>query len=164
MTNEYFTQAIVLDKEPVGEADARVFLYTKILGRVTAQITSARKITSKLNSHLEPLNIVAVRLVKKNNFQVADALKLSSLPVDKLEILHLIKEITPEVEADANLWKIITFPITSAITEDEVLQILGFDKKFAFCQNCGSKNNLSFSTADLCYFCSICCPLSCRKK
>ena len=43
---EIATEAIVLDKEDLGEYDSRVFLYTKEFGKVGAKATSLRKITS----------------------------------------------------------------------------------------------------------------------
>ena len=64
---ELVTEAIVLDKEDVGEQDSRVFLYTKDFGKIGAKATSLRKITSKLAAHLEPLNYATVRLVSRGN-------------------------------------------------------------------------------------------------
>ena len=92
-SNEYFTEAVVLDKEPSGEFDSIAHLYTQELGRVSASVTSARKILSKLNSHLEPLNLVQVRLVEKNRFHVADVLKTGALDRQHLDALKLIKSI-----------------------------------------------------------------------
>ena len=46
MTSEYYTQALVLAKEPTGESDSQVFLYTSDLGLVIAKAVGARKIVS----------------------------------------------------------------------------------------------------------------------
>lgn len=152
MIDEYFTEAVVLDTEPAGEFDSRAHLFTCKLGRVTAIATSTRKILSKLSGHLEPLNIIQVRLVRKNRFQVADVLKIAVLPKENLAALHLIKEIAPEAEPDSELWRLIL----TGPTETGVLRVLGFDSEFASCQNCGLKKGLKFSTTDLVYFCSDC--------
>lgn len=152
MTSEYITRAVVLDKEPIGEQDLKVFLYTEKLGRVVAKAVSARKITSKLNSHLEPLNLVTVRLVEKNYFQITDALKIRSLSVNNLKALNLIKEITADRQPDIELWSLFE----GFLNEDQVLMTLGFDRRFAICQTCGDKGNLLFSVIDLDYFCDDC--------
>ena len=152
MTNEYFTEAVVLDKEPSGEFDSIAHLYTQELGRVSASVTSARKILSKLNSHLEPLNLVQVRLVEKNRFHVADVLKTGVLDFKYLGALKLIKSITPEVQPDPELWQLIK----TDLNEKDILRILGFDSQFAACLDCGLKRDLRFSINDLSYFCVGC--------
>ena len=75
---EYFTEALVLDKEDSGDLDARIILYTEDLGKITAKAKSVKRITSKLNGHLEPLNFIQVRLVEKNGFQIVDALTIAN--------------------------------------------------------------------------------------
>ena len=152
MTNEYFTEAVVLDKEPSGEFDSIAHLYTQELGRVSASVTSARKILSKLNSHLEPLNLVQVRLVEKNRFHVADVLRTGALDCKHLDALNLIKSITPEAQPDPELWQLIK----TNLNEKDILRILGFDSQFAACLGCGLKNDLRFSINDLSYFCVGC--------
>jgi recombinational DNA repair protein (RecF pathway) len=153
---EYFTRAIVLDKEAVGELDSGVILYTQALGWISAKTKSARKIISKLNSHLEPLNIVDVRLVEKNGFQAADALRLSRLPESQLPILKLVKELTPKGDPDPELWSALLKEEDAKNKEEKILRILGFDPKFAVCGQCGRKESLRFSTADLNYYCGNC--------
>ena len=150
---EYFTEAFVIDKKANGESDGLVVLYTKDLGRVTAKAKSIKKITSKLNGHLEPLNLVQLRLVEKNRFQIADVLKTGSLPVNQFKVLRLIKTIAPEAQPDGELWRLVT---KGDLTEDRALKILGFDKQFAACQRCEGLEGLVFSTGDLAYFCRLC--------
>lgn len=153
MTVEYSTQAIVLAKEPSGEADAQVFLYTRTLGKVMAKAIGARKILSKLNSHLEPLNVVYVRLIGKNRWHVADALKIGTLPSGVMAGLDLVREIAPDEDADAELWALLSSGI---FDKNDVLRVLGFGKELATCQSCGRQNDLKFSTAHLAYFCVNC--------
>src|SRR3989338_5393108 len=109
MTSEYYTQALVLAKEPTGESDSQVFLYTSDLGLVIAKAVGARKIVSKLAGHLEPPNFIAVRLFQKIPFQIVDALKISTLPKGKnwASILDIIKQLTAEGQPDPELWRMI---------------------------------------------------------
>ncbi|MEK9186492.1 MAG: recombination protein O N-terminal domain-containing protein, partial [Patescibacteria group bacterium] len=146
-------EAVVLDKEPAGEQDARVHFFTKELGKVSAKAVSVRKIISKLNSHLEPLNLVQIRLINKNKFQVADALKASSLPADCLPVLRLIKEVFPEEQPDLALWGLV---INNELTPAAVLKVAGFDSAHASCQLCQSRASLKFLVKNLDYFCSNC--------
>ncbi len=155
MTNEYFTEAIVLDKDPAGEADLQVYLYTKELGRVTAKAISARKIVSKLASHLEPLNIIQARLVQKNRFQVVDALVTGSMPrtTATLALLRLVKDLTGEGQQDDELWNVLRSGNANGIS---VLSALGFDSRFAVCENCGNEKPSHFVFQRLEYYCSSC--------
>lgn len=128
---EYFTEALVLDKQDLGELDARVFLFTEKLGKVRAKITSARKITSKLSSHLEPLNWIKVRLVeRKNDFQVADALRIGKFPDTEIAGLELIKELGAENQPEPHLWLLLKRhldkPIPQNLLGKEILKISVF--------------------------------------
>lgn len=154
-THEYFTEALVLDKEPVGEADLQVVLYTKELGRVTAKVVSARKITSKLAAHLEPLNFISVRLIQKGRFQIVDALTTDRLPgsSDTMAILGLVKELTGEEQPDFELWQALK---NKAVKGESILGLLGFDHQFADCQNCGAQYPEHFLIRELEYRCAPC--------
>ena len=72
---EYVTEAVVLDTVPSAELDVRVSLFTKKFGKLVARAKSVKKITSKLAGHLEPGNIIKIRLVEKKGLQLVDALK-----------------------------------------------------------------------------------------
>lgn len=112
---EYATPAFVLDVQPAGEYDARVFLFTKELGRVTARAKSIRKINSKLAGHLQPLMLSTVRLVEKHGFQVVDALMLRDLRKgvepknirELLEVARTIYETTSEHLREPALWSLL---------------------------------------------------------
>lgn len=164
VTNEYFTEALVLDKEPVGEADLQISLYTRDLGKITARAVGARKIVSKLASHLEPLNFVSVRLIQKNRFQAVDALKTGALSKDRdiVAVLQLIKELSAEGQPDYDLWDLIK---SGQLSGGAALSALGFDSRFAVCESCGTQKPGHFLIRQLEYFCSSClvksgCPAS----
>ena len=64
---EHYTEGIVLGRNPRGEMDGLVTIYTKEIGKVTATTKSSRKITSKVAGHLMPGNFVRLRIVENNN-------------------------------------------------------------------------------------------------
>jgi len=152
---EYYTEAVVLDKEDSGDFDSRIFLYCKDLGKVVAKATSVRKIVSKLASHLEPGNLVQVRLVRKNAFRIVDALKISNLPKkwEILGMLNLIKELTAEGQPDFELWDLLK---KEELNGERVLGILGFGTEFAVCQNCAAADPAHFLLNELTYYCVAC--------
>lgn len=152
---EVVTDAVVLDTEPQGEADTKVFLYTRELGKVLARAKSVRKITSKLAAHLEPLTLVKLRLIEKNGFQIADALMADRLPASHLKILALINGLTFEGEPDYHLWSLIKSGVNSP---SAFLKILGFDPLLATCALCSRANPEYFSFGDQSFFCKSCLP------
>jgi len=113
---DYNLKALSLSKREVGENDVLFTLYTKELGRVNALAKGAKKITSKLAGHLEPLSLSNVRLVERKNFHIADALLLNNLKnirknreafKEALLLLKFIEENTFELQADETLWRTI---------------------------------------------------------
>lgn len=156
---EQVTEAIVLDKEWSGEAHARVHLFTKDWGRVVAKATSVRKITSKLSAHLEPLNIVTVRLIQKNHLpQAVDALRTGKLSFDAFPGLRLVKELALEYERDHALWEIVRYPAGGPPRYiQNILAVLGYDPQFASCAWCGQAP-AHFSFNALSFACGACLP------
>lgn len=61
----YQTNAVVLKREDIFEADRLYHLYTEDFGKVRAIAGGVRKINAKLTGHLEPFNLVWVELVTK---------------------------------------------------------------------------------------------------
>lgn len=157
---ECCTEAIVLDKEDLGEIDSRVFLFTKALGKVVAKVKSARKITSKLSPHLEPLNLVSIRLVEKNGFQAADALMEKKFPRTDmgLSVLNLVNQLSGENQPDQQLWQVLINNLGSPAKnlKTEILSILGFDPEFASCRDCNAVKPSYFFMPDSEYVCQKC--------
>ena len=162
MAREYFSEALVLDQEDVGELDRRIYLYTEELGKVVAKVKSARKIISKLSGHLQPLNFVNVRLVEKGGFQITDALTIKKLPKNKdiFKLLQFLKEMTFEIQPDKKLWFIIKKNLWAAtapkISYKPFLEALGFDPKFAQCQVCRNKTVNYCSKTEQVFLCRGC--------
>lgn len=152
---EYFTEAVVLDKEDLRDFDSRICLYSKDLGKIMAKATSVRKIVSKLAAHLEPGNLIQVRLVGKNVFQIVDALKISNFPRTSETVigLNLIKELTSEGQPDNELWQLLK---AGDLSGGKLLGVLGFGQEFASCQNCGADDPAHFLLNELEYYCAAC--------
>ncbi len=160
---EYFTKALVLDQENAGEADRRVFLYTEELGKVAARAKSARKITSKLAGHLEPMTFSDVRIIEKNGLQIVDALSFKKIKKSEvnLKFLRFIKEMTFEFQPDRHLWIIIKKIFhrgekSDSVPYGEILKIMGFDPKFATCQICQSRHVNYFFETEQIFLCKRC--------
>ncbi len=148
---EYFSEAIVLDRLPNGDLDSRVFFFTKRFGKLIAKAKSARKITSKLAAHLEPGNLIQVRLVEKNGLQVVDALKKSRLAI-ALHDLYCLSELLAEAEPESRLWELF---VTGEFSWHQALKLLGWDPDFAVCTNC-SNPAAAFRIQSQEFFCSRC--------
>lgn len=174
---EYYTDAIVLDKEELNENDSLIHLYTEKLGKVVAKAKGLKRILSKSSAHLEPLNFVKIRLVSGKNgyFQVVDALpyneevkiKIKSSPENLMKFLHLvgfIKEMTCELQHDLFLWQVIKKIMEADIGEKEakclILKALGFDPKFAQCENCANKDIKYFDKKSYIFLCQPCASLA----
>jgi DNA repair protein RecO len=169
---EIITEAIVLDKEASSEYDSRIFLYTKELGKVAANATSARKITSKLAPHLEPLNRINARLVSRRNdydgrFRLADALLISSAGEceknhERLKMVlrsfDFINRIIPEGAPDAELWDFLRGILTGEMDcgIKDTLKFLGFDTDFAHCSLCNKTKPEFFYFKNHFFICRRC--------
>ena len=152
---EYAVEAGVLDKEPAGEQDLRVFLYSPELGKIAAKVKSGRKITSKLAGHLEPLSIVDARLIENGSFQIVDALARGKVHARALPVLALLKEAVLEGQGDYYLWRLIQ---DEHISVRDVLAALGFDPAHATCGSCGSRHPSRFFYRELSFTCERCMP------
>lgn len=134
---EYVSEAVVLNKEPLRDFDARYALFTKRFGRVVGKATSTRKITSKLAGHLEPGTLTHIRFIERNGggngTQIIDALKRSTLGIS-LADLGFLNRILSEREPDEMLWEEIT---GGRFSWWNALKILGWDPRGAKCAHCG---------------------------
>lgn len=73
----YQTNALVLKRENIFEADRLYHLYTEDFGKVRAIAGSVRKIKAKLTGHLEPFNFVWVELLSKKGGELIITTALS---------------------------------------------------------------------------------------
>jgi recombinational DNA repair protein (RecF pathway) len=148
---EYLTQAIILDREPHGELDARVTLWSRKFGKIRGRATSLRKITSKLSAHLEPGMLSDVRLVENKNMQIVDALKIRRLAIPPGDLARLGR-LLAEGEPDEDLWAAAT---AARWSWSAVLGALGWHPQEATCVLCGRRPE-AFSVASQEFFCELC--------
>ncbi|MBT97729.1 MAG: DNA repair protein RecO [Dehalococcoidia bacterium] len=66
----YRCEAVILSYTPLGEADLLVTMYTQDQGKVRAAGKGARRSTSKLVGHLEPLTVVKMSLANGRSMDV----------------------------------------------------------------------------------------------
>ena len=66
----YRTEALSLRKMPLGEADLLLTMYTKDAGKLRAVAKGARKTTSRLVGHFEPLTLNRLALSKGRNLDI----------------------------------------------------------------------------------------------
>ena len=149
---EYVSEAVVLDREENGDLDVVVFIFTKKFGKLRAKAKSARKITSKLASHLEPGNLSQVRLVEKNGFQITDALKQTRLGVAPPD-LYFLNQLLPEAESDPLLWGAL---MREKFNWQAILRILGWDPALGVCEVCRKGAPEFFHLKKLDFVCERC--------
>lgn len=148
---EYLSEAIVLARDPVGEADSRVSLFTKKFGKLVGRAVSGRKITSKLSPHLEPGFIVSARLVEKKGIKIVDALKIGKINAEARD-LSLLARILGDAEPDYGLWGLIS---SAKFSWDNILGVLGWDPRSAPCLHCGKDPGVFFLASQE-FFCLTC--------
>ena len=77
----YRVEAIVLRHRYLGEADRLLTLYTREHGKLRATVRAARKITSRLGGHVEPLTHASLLLVRGRTLDsVTQAQALETFP------------------------------------------------------------------------------------
>lgn len=160
MQELYFPEAIVLDREDVNGFDSRYSVYAKGFGKFFAKATSARKITSKLAPHLEPGNLVKIRVVGNGNFQVVDVLKNSKISIPYPD-LYLLNQILPEHDFEFSIWSLLTKgdPSGQVIQNLDwrlVLKALGWDPEHGSCEICQTEKPDFFDIGTQGFFCEKC--------
>jgi recombinational DNA repair protein (RecF pathway) len=148
---EYVSEGIVLNKEPVRDFDGRYAVFTKRFGKVIGKTTSSRKITSKLAGHLEPGTLSKVRFVEKSGTRIVDALKEHKLDVP-ISDLRLLNSILHEGGEDQELWEILT---TRSFSWNDVLRVLGWDPRGARCEACSARSAYFYIPRQE-FFCTPC--------
>ncbi|MDO8600346.1 MAG: DNA repair protein RecO [bacterium] len=78
----YFTHAVILKKEPTGEADLMLTAFTKKYGKIRLLAQGARKEGAKLKGHCEPGTHVFLGFVTgKNIYRLVEADTIETFPV-----------------------------------------------------------------------------------
>lgn len=72
----YRAEGLVLKNIPFGEADLLVTLYTRETGKVRAVAKGARRTSSKLVGHFEPLTVTRLSLARGRNLDVVNQVEV----------------------------------------------------------------------------------------
>jgi recombinational DNA repair protein (RecF pathway) len=160
---EHYTRAVVLTREPKGELDVSLILYTKDFGKIVAKVKSVRRFTSKLSGHLTPGSFVKMRIVERNGngHQVVDALSSKvQVTLELLKFLDFVGRITPLNMPDLYLWHELQSAVQSGHVGrplyHRVISLMGYDVSGASCANCGSLNIGYFLPSDIIFLCNSC--------
>lgn len=132
LMHEQVTPALVLARYPHGEADLRVTLFTRDLGKLTATVVSGRKPTSKLSPHLGEGSASAVRVIEQRGVRIADALTIKA-EVRTLEECLLLDRILPEHVHEPSVWDAAT---AKKVNWASILASLGWDPASGTCGTC----------------------------
>jgi len=133
---EYYTKAIVLDREKRGEYNGLIHLLTADLGRVEARVTGINKITSKLSGHFQIGNLVLARLIEKNEIRLVDGLSMAKLNIMH-ELLLMVRKLAPLFNKDIDLFNIL---LGQKVDVRILLSYFGYDASGAICSLSGRKN------------------------
>lgn len=154
---EYQTEAIVIKKTKLGEADRILTLYTPGLGKIQAVAKSVRKAKSKMAGHLELLTYSQITLARGRNLdivigaQTIDAL----LPLKAdlwltscgLYATELVNQFTPEHTEDDEIFRLLLSTVQGLCRTDNpglllryfevrLLDAVGFRPQLRECVSC----------------------------
>ena len=165
---EYYTPAVVLGLGPRGDKDARVILYTRDLGKISAIAKSIRKITSKLAGHLTVGTLADVRLIDAGgSYQLIDGLA-SKGPCgggEQLKLAAFLEDVIPQGQPDTQMWYTVSEIFEGCTITPRIyrylLQLMGFVKggeEAPMCQGCKGGNGkvVYFYAPDIIFLCSNC--------
>ena len=130
--NEYAITAVVLEKEPSGEADSTIKLFSQEFGKLTVKTKSTRKMLSKVNGHTQPGALFAGRVVEKNTALLVDALQLGVVPGTTSSFSQLA-QLLPEAVPERALWSLLSDAQTKFPSWNAVLGVLGWGHELVSC-------------------------------
>lgn len=163
---EFVTDAIVLHIQPHLENNKIADIFTQLFGRVEARVVGGLKINSKLSSHLDPLNLVTLRLVRRNNFVIADALtkdrfnntRNNTVALGRaLTSLFLIRSLLPHLIPEPELWRMLIHTLQhTSLDYTMFLKLLGYNPLLASCGLCNRHPVHSFYVPEQLFVCTRC--------
>ena len=183
----YQTEAIIIKKTKLGEADTILTLYTPLLGKIQGFAKSLRKPKSKMAGHLELLTHSQVSLVRGRNLDtitgsqtISSFLPLKSsleLTSRALYAIELVDQFTAGHIKNHPLFRLLLETLERLCQESNkelvlryyelhLLKEVGYSPQLQHCVNCHAvlqPDNNSFSPYDggiLCPDCSISQPMS----
>lgn len=164
-------KAIILRRQPFGEADVLLVVYTEKHGKLRVVAKGARRINSRLLGYTEPLTIVACRLnfggqipiiSQVTHVRLYDGLAQNWLLFEQLNLVaELIDRGCEEGEANSALFRLLVSEINRLATTHHplilsallvrIVTVLGFAPQLTICARCGkhldSNVEMSWSNA-----------------
>ena len=151
---EYVTRAVVLEKKIWRECDGVIYFFTEDWGLIKARARGIKKITSKLSGHLEPGDLVLVRLVEGKGTWVVDALKEREIKIG-LPSLQVVRFLASLWQRDDDVFGKL---LKGGVLEKDFLSHFGFNHRFSKCQVCGHSKPDFFELENHDFVCRICSP------
>lgn len=138
MTNprNYQTDAIVIKKTKLGEADTILTFYTPDRGKIQGFARSLRKTKSKMAGHLELLTYSRVTFARGRNLDTITGSQTidSFIPLKNdfklmsyaLYIIELVNQFTPEHYEDYNIFQLLLETLKNLCQADDIESLLRF--------------------------------------
>ncbi len=177
MAIHYRTQAFILKKTDLREADQVFTIYTKDFGKLKILGKAIRKIKSKLRAGVELFYLSEIEFIQgKNHKTLTDAMAIEKFKniredLDKLETASQIAENADELikgeEKDEDIWnllrevfdKINNYSLIYYYFLWNLLSILGYQIDLYHCIGCQKKlgpGKLYFNPEEGAIVCSVC--------
>ena len=129
------TRAIILNSSPYRESDTLITVFSLDFGRLSLVVRGAKKISSKMAGHLEPMTIAKIMIIKGRGFSyVGGALGEKSFlaireDLNKLfyagKIMALFSSLVKENEKDERLFSLLSRYLELIDEEKEFNKDLG---------------------------------------
>lgn len=164
MATHYRTQAFILNKADLWEADQVFTVFTKDFGKLKILGKAIRKIKSKLRAGIELFYLSEIEFIQGKNYKtLTDATAIEKLnnvkqDLEKLEIVSQIVENTDDLirgeEKDEDVWNLLTEAFQKLENYElgiknyeliyyyffwNLLSILGYQMDLYHCSNCQKK-------------------------
>lgn len=135
MEDNYNSRAIVIDSKAYREGDILVSFYTQKFGRLSLIAKGAKKLSSKMAGHLEPLTLIKLMIIKGRGLDYVGgvATEKSFLGIksdlNKLfytgKIVSLFSSLIKDKEADNRLFSLLTRYLETIEEEDDFSKEIG---------------------------------------
>jgi DNA repair protein RecO (recombination protein O) len=132
----YQTDAIVIKKTKLGEADTILTLYTPDRGKIQGFARSLRKTKSKMAGHLELLTHSRVTFARGRNIDTITGSQTidSFVPLKNdyklmsyaLYVIELVNQFTPDHYEDYNLFRLLLETLKNLCQADDIETLLRF--------------------------------------
>ena len=153
----YQTEAIIIKKTKLGEADRILTLYTPDRGKIQAVARGVRRPKSKMAGHLELLTHSQISLARGRNLDIITGSQTinSFLPLKNnlvlasygLYIIELVNQFTPDQSEDEALFRLLLDTLKNLCASDnldlllrhfelKLLEMTGYRPQFRECVSC----------------------------